>query len=77
MNAPWVALAAAWLLGFVYFEWRALRHPDRYNTLSRAIYDLGSKFPLSIFLLGFVAGGLVVHFYWHWCPDLMPPGTGG
>lgn len=77
MNLPWIILAALAAASFAYFELRAFRHPDRQNTLSRSIYDLGSKWPLSIFIMGMFAGGLAVHFFWSWCPDLMPPGVGG
>lgn len=38
------------------------------NTLSRFIYTIGAKWPLSIFLWGLLAGGLAVHFWWHWSP---------
>jgi hypothetical protein len=67
-NAPWIAGALGALAYFIYFEARAFRHPDRQNTLSRAIYNLGAKWPLSIFLMGMFAGGLSVHFWWHFCP---------
>lgn len=64
-----------WLLGllgamsfFAVVEGYAFKYPERQNTLSRTIYDLGSKWPLSIFIMGMFAGGLAVHFFWHWCP---------
>lgn len=85
MNTPWFIGIPIWLLTglalFAYFEARAFKHPDRQNTLSRTIYDLGKNWPLSIFLFGLIAGlsvgGLSVHFWWHWCPELMPAGVGG
>ena len=77
MNDPWIILTLLAILAFAFFEARAFRHPDRQNTLSRAVYTLGKTWPLSIFLMGMFAGGLAVHFFWHWCPDLMPIGTGG
>jgi hypothetical protein len=68
MNTPWVLGAIAFTIFFIYFERRAFAHPDRQNTLSRTVYTLGSTWPLSIFLLGMLVGGLAVHFFWHWCP---------
>ncbi len=68
-------LTRMWLVGlvgaiafFTVVEGYAFRHPDRQNTLSRTVYDIGSKFPLSIWIMGVFAGGLAVHFFWHWCP---------
>ena len=60
-----------WLLvlvagGFVVLETYALRHNRL--TLSRFTYNITRAFPLAIFLLGLLAGGLAVHFWWHWCP---------
>jgi hypothetical protein len=77
MDLPWIILTLLAIAAFAWFEARAFRHPDRQNTLSRTIYDIGATWPLSIWIMGVFAGGLAVHFFWHWCPDLMPPGTGG
>jgi hypothetical protein len=77
MNTPWIVGAMLAIAFFSYFEARALQHPFRQNTLSRWIYTLGKNWPLSIFLMGMFCGGLAVHFWWHWCPDVMPPGVGG
>lgn len=68
MDTPWIILTLLAIAAFTIFEARAFRHPDRQNTLSRSIYDLGSRWPLSIFIMGMFAGGLAVHFFWHWCP---------
>ena len=68
MNAPWIIGIIAAIVFFAIFERRALRHPHRQNTLSKFIAELGSAFPLSIFLMGMFAGGLAVHFFWRWCP---------
>lgn len=70
MNLPWIIGLVAAITFFVVFEARAFRHPDRQNTLSRWIYNLGSTWPLSIFIMGMIVGGLAVHFFWHWCPAL-------
>lgn len=67
----WLALGWG---AFAVFEGRALRHDHRADqvTLSMWCYTIGSKFPLSILLAGFLLGaffgGLGVHFFWHWCP---------
>jgi hypothetical protein len=37
-------------------------------TLSRFIWEVGEAWPLFIYLIGFVNGGLAVHFFWHWDP---------
>lgn len=69
-------LAAGWA-GFAWFEAKALRPnaPENQPTLSRFVYTVGARFPLSIFLLGLRAGlfwgGLAVHFFWH----SGPPGS--
>ncbi len=70
MNAYWIVATLAAIAVFGVGEGYAFRYPDRQNTLSRAIYELGSKWPLSIFLMGMFAGGLAVHFFWHWCPAI-------
>lgn len=68
MNLPWILATLAAIAFFAIFEARALRYPDRQNTLSRWVYDIGARWPLSIWLMGAFAGGLAVHFFWHWCP---------
>lgn len=68
MNTPWIIGTLLAIAFFAYFEWRALAHPDRGNTLSHFIYTIGSQWPLSIWIMGMFAGGLAVHFFWHWCP---------
>lgn len=56
MNTPWIVGAVGFLIFFAIFEVRAFRHPDRANTLSRAVYDIGKAWPMSIFLLGLLVG---------------------
>lgn len=68
LDTPWLIAVLVAILVFAVLEARAFRHPDRQNTLSRTIFDLGAKWPLSIFIMGMFAGGLAVHFFWHWCP---------
>ena len=68
IDLPWIIGCLAAIAFFAWFEARAFRHPDRQNTLSRTIYNIGAKWPLSIWIMGAFAGGLAVHFFWHWCP---------
>jgi len=68
VNTPWIIGILLAIAFFAYFEHRAFRYPDREHTLSSFIYLMGSKWPLSIFLMGMLCGGLAVHFFWHWCP---------
>jgi hypothetical protein len=68
VNIFWIAGLFTAIAFFALVEGYAFRHPERQNTLSMAIYELGSNFPLSIWLMGMFAGGLAVHFFWHWCP---------
>lgn len=64
--APWWYGSLAAVVFFAYFEWKGWLTS---STLSRWIYTIGKDWPLSIFLMGQFAGGLAVHFFWHWCPD--------
>lgn len=68
MNTPWIIGTLAAIIFFAIFEARAFKYPTSQNTLSMAIYTLGSKWPLSIFIMGMFCGGLAVHFFWHFCP---------
>jgi len=77
VNTYWIACTAIAITLFAIGESYAFKHPDRQNTLSRAIYLLGKKWPLAIFLMGAFAGGLAVHFFWNWDPSCAPPGVGG
>ena len=67
-DLPWILGAVAAIFFFAYFEHRAFKHPERNNTLSHAVYTIGAKWPLSIFIMGAFVGGLAVHFFWHYCP---------
>jgi hypothetical protein len=77
MNTPWIIWLLVIVISFAILEGYAFKHPDRENTLSRFIWSVGQKWPLSLVLFGMLFGGLSVHFYWNWCPALMPPGHGG
>jgi predicted outer membrane lipoprotein len=67
-NTPWIIGTLLAITFFVIFEALAFKHGSRTNSLSHAVYTVGAKWPLSIFLMGMFAGGLAVHFFWHWCP---------
>jgi hypothetical protein len=77
MNTPWIIFLLAIIIGFTILESYAFKHPDRENTLSRFVWSVGQKWPLSLVLWGMLIGGLSVHFFWNWCPALMPLGAGG
>lgn len=68
MNLAWEIGVVAAIIFFAFFEWYAFKHPERQNTLSHWVYNIGSTWPLSIWIMGMFAGGLAVHFFWHWCP---------
>jgi hypothetical protein len=67
-DLPWIVGTLGAIVYFIIFEGYALKHPDRMNTLSHYIYTIGARWPLSIWLMGCFAGGLAVHFFWHYCP---------
>lgn len=64
----WLAGLVGSIVFFSFVEGLALRHPDRQWTLSATIAFIGAHFPLSIWICGAFAGGLAVHFFWHFCP---------
>jgi hypothetical protein len=71
----------AWLVGFVasfaVFETWALL--TKGLTLSMFTWVLSENWPPIIFICGLLAGGLAVHFWWHWAPPSIGPlgGAGG
>lgn len=77
MNTPWIIGTVVAITFFAFFEWYAFKYPQRQNTLSRWIYNLGQTWPLSIWLMGMLAGGLAVHFFWHWDPNCITSGGNG
>ena len=68
MNAPWIIGLFIAIAFFAFFEWRAFKYPLRQNTLSKFIFTIGSNWPLSIWIMGMLAGSLATQFFWHWCP---------
>jgi hypothetical protein len=59
----WFGLAIATFAGIETWALKTGR-----KTLSRCVWDLGTKFPLFWIVLGIVVGALATHFAWHWCP---------
>jgi hypothetical protein len=64
----WLLWFVALVISFALIERYAFRYPERQWTLSRTIWHIGQKWPLSIFILGMVVGCLATHFFWNWCP---------
>lgn len=69
-NTPWLIGLVGAIAFFIVWETLAFVYPHRFNTLSHAVNEIGSNFPLSIWFMGIFCGGLAVHFFWHWCPDM-------
>ena len=69
LNWIWLAGLIVAIVFFAVVEGYALKHPTRLNTLSHCIAYIGSYWPLSIWFCGIFAGGLAVHFFWHYCPS--------
>ena len=76
MNTYWIVFAMLCLIAFTIGEVYVFRHPERQNTLSRAIAELGSKWPMSIALWGLFIGILLSHFFWPWAANPLGPGGG-
>ena len=61
---PWIIAGLSLLIYeflALYFGWK---------TLSRMMWEATQKWPFLQFLVGFLVGGLAVHFFWHWCPAI-------
>ena len=67
-DLPWIIGVIAAVLYFTVFEILGFIYPGHYNTLSHAVYTLGTHWTLAIFLMGGFCFGLATHFFWHWCP---------
>lgn len=58
-----------WFIAIVFlliYEFWALSH--KRETLSRMMWSAQVAFPFLEAIVGLVVGGLLVHFFWHWCP---------
>lgn len=70
---PWIIGALLFTVWFTVFEAIALHNkanPGRIITLSRFVWTIGQHWHLFLVIWGMVIGGLSVHFFWNWCPDL-------
>lgn len=68
MNDYWLFWWGLVIASFAIGERYGFKHPERQNTLSRFMVDLGREWPMSIALLGALFGALLTHFYWPYCP---------
>lgn len=68
-DIPWIIGGAVALVFFAIFETRAICRPATRNTLSKFIYGMGRRWPVSIYFAGVGSGLLIVHIFAHWCPD--------
>lgn len=59
----WYYYLAVAIVGFSILERYALKHPDRVNTLSITIRNLGQKWPLTIYVCGVFTGALSMHLW--------------
>lgn len=67
-DLPWLIGLFGAIIYFGIFEVLGFVRPGKFNTLSHAVYTIGAHWSLAIALMGFFAGALFVHFWWHWCP---------
>lgn len=66
----WVLWGAAAIGSFAILEKYGFNHQsEKFGTLSRFMHRLGS-WPMTLVIWGICIGGLSVHFWWNWCPDL-------
>lgn len=68
MEWVWIGWLLAIVISFAVFEGYALRKNK--TTLSRFTWNASKAWPPLPWVIGNVTGGLAVHFWWHWCPDL-------
>jgi hypothetical protein len=72
MNWYWVW--TSWLLflivSFAALEGYAISKTDGV-TLSQFTAEVSAAWPLMPWVLGVLAGGLAVHFFWHWQPKIV------
>lgn len=67
-DMPWIVGTVLAIIYFGAFEVLGFLKPDKFNTLSHAVYTLGAHWSLAIFIMGGFSFGLAVHFFWDWCP---------
>ncbi len=75
------AIWTAWLVSFVgiFAIFEAIALLNKGLTLSMYTWHASEEWPPLIWLCGVLAGGLAVHFWWHWNPPSIGQlgGTGG
>lgn len=71
MRIGWTSLIVLNIVVFALMEGYALNRadPEAGLTLSRYVYEASRAWPLLVFVLGQLTGGLAVHFFWHWSPE--------
>lgn len=71
MRIAWTVLLVFNIAVFAWLEGYALSRadPEAGLTLSRYVWEASREWPLLVFLLGQLVGGLGVHFWWHWNPE--------
>lgn len=68
----WAILAGG---SFGVLEYYGIEHPpppgqnSKWGSLSHYMWWLG-KWRMTLVVWGIIIGGLSVHFWWNWCPDL-------
>jgi hypothetical protein len=73
---PWIWLGWLLLIGVSFAIIEGIAIARGKTTLSRFTVTCTAAFPPLIWIIGVVCGGLAVHFWWHWCPAIVPA-TGG
>lgn len=68
MELTWTIWLLVIIVSFGLLEAYAFRHNKM--TLSRYIYGCSKAWPVLPFVLGLIVGGLAVHLFWQWCPEL-------
>lgn len=63
MEIDWLWVAIGVLIIFLIRESLAFIFPSRFHTLSRSIWNLGIKYPITFFLEGVFVGALSIHLY--------------
>ena len=66
----WTIWLLAFIVSFAFCEGFAISTNG--ITLSRYTYNLSQDWPVLPWVLGVIAGGLAVHFWWHWAPKDIP-----
>ena len=61
--------ALAWIAcGVILLSYEFFALATKRRTLSRQVWLWTQAWPFFSVLVGFVTGGLLVHFFWIWCP---------